>query len=80
MIETKEQYEEAKSKSNSTVADCVETIEALRELARAGNQLMSELDIAWNEGRLPHDATSGETVRRYNKARDALPDWISEDG
>lgn len=89
MIETKEQYETIKKRMMEVPSfiyqmkggnkNVIELIEALREVARAGNQLMDELDLAWNEGRLPYSATNGETVRRYNKARAALSDWITED-
>lgn len=69
MIETKEQYEEAYSKTNSTVRECLETIEALRRFVRAHDVIEA--------GTTDRDQRTADVLELLN-SRKALPDWITE--
>lgn len=77
MIETREEYERAKyvarSQSGRTLGQAMETIEALREVARAA------------ENALNYDSARGiwtlsdEEARDMQEAYARIPDWVTEE-
>ena len=84
MIDTKEQYERAKyvadTQSGPTLGEAMETIEALREVAR----LVRILDLPrladWTssvQGAL-EDWEWPQDIHNLQMKLDALPDWLTE--
>ncbi len=82
MIETKEQYEEhyenfQKISEQQTDAwiSVVQTIEALRDVARAGDRLEISFDMRTSEKTI--DGFRNQ-IDDFEQALDALPDWITD--
>jgi len=79
---TREEYKVAKALMERetpamfAVRPMVETIEALREVARAGNLLYYQASRGYGDLVIPEIE---QALRNYKRKRYALPDWILEE-